>query len=168
MYCNQPSGAFQLTRCPLLVSGCLRCTLLVSSPQSTFSSLTLAPFMPPGPRPRPGQLQQLDLPAIITDEDGPGTSNAGKVEPHFVTRAAIGPVWGAFVSVFLIGQWTGRDRVSLAASCGAVRVQGNRPRLKLFNFSFHCEQLKGSFLIRISTRNIHHERNCPYPGWSVR
>ena len=33
MYCNQPSGAFQLTRCPLLVSGCLRCTLLVSSPQ---------------------------------------------------------------------------------------------------------------------------------------
>ena len=89
MYCNQPSGAFQLTHCPLLVSGCLRCTLLVSSPQSTFSSLTLAPFMPPGPR--PGQLQQLDLPAIITDEDGPGSSNAGKVEPQFVTRAAIGP-----------------------------------------------------------------------------
>lgn len=38
-------------------------------------SLTLAPFMPPGPRPRPGQLQQLDLPAIITDEDGPGTAH---------------------------------------------------------------------------------------------
>ena len=45
----------------------------------------------------------LDLPAIITDEDGPGTSNAGKVEPHFVTWFAIGPAGGAFVTVFLIG-----------------------------------------------------------------
>ena len=41
--------------------------------------------------------------AIITDEDGPGTSNAGKVDPHFDTRAVIGPAGGAFVTAFLIG-----------------------------------------------------------------
>ena len=74
MYCNQPSGAFQLTRCPLLVSGCLRCTLLVSSPQSTFSSLTLAPFMPPGPR-RPAR----PAPATRSPSD-----NNGRRRPRLI------------------------------------------------------------------------------------
>ena len=64
-----------------------------------------SPRVTPGPSCLlvPSLLQQLDLPAIITDEDGPGTSNAGKVDSHFDTRAAIGPAGGAFVTGFLIG-----------------------------------------------------------------
>ena len=74
----------------------------MSSPQAPVYSLTLTPFMYPA-QPRPGLLLLLDLQAIITDEDGPGTPNAGKVEPHFVTMLAIGPAGGAFVTVLLIG-----------------------------------------------------------------